>query len=75
MELVSEPKVLPDYANESEQIKTKRDMTPYIHHTSPSLQIRPLKKLMSTKCMRYIIIADINEAVIAVVAMKVDAAY
>ena len=51
------------------------NMTLYIHHTSPTLQIRPLKKLMSTKCMQYIIIADINEAVIAVVAMEVDAAY
>ena len=44
-ELVSMTKVLPDHANESEQIKTKRNMTPYIHHTSPTLQIRPLKKI------------------------------
>ena len=57
------------------KLRQKATWRIYIHHTSPTLQIRPLKKLMSTKCMRYIIIADINEAVIAVVAMKVDAAY
>ena len=74
-ELVSEAKVLPDSANESGQIKIKHNITLHIYHTSPTLQIRPLKKLMSTKCMRYIIIADINEAVIAVVAMEVDADY